>query len=166
MFETPATDPLSLTGRVVGVHASQLTGDKTRSHIKIIFRVDGVKEKTVSTHFFGLECMPEYIYRNVRAGLQKLEAIDYIDTKDGWKLQITVSIILNRKSEANIQKKSRDFVMDYLRKEAAKSTIEEFVKSVVAGAYQKKLKKDASKVYPVRFLEISKIEVHKVGTAA
>ena len=110
--------------------------------------------------------MPEYVYRNVRAGLQKMEAIDTVDTRDGWNLQLTVSIILNKNTMVNIQKKSRDFVMDYLRAEAAKLTIDEFIKPLTAGVYQKKLKKDASKIYPVRFLEIGKVEVLKAGSDA
>ena len=166
MYETPATDPSSIVGRTVEVFAPQLTGDKTRSHIKLLFRVDEVKEKSATTQFYGLECLPEYVYRNIRAGLQKLEAIDTVDTKDNWKLQITASYILNSQVNVNIQKNSRKFIINFLKAEAAKSTLEEFVKSVVAGAYQKKIKKDGSRVYPVRFLEISKIEVVNSGKAS
>src|SRR3989338_6551238 len=82
LYETPATDPSSIVGRPVEVFAPQLTGDKTRSHIKLLFMVDEVKEKSATTQFYGLECLPEYVYRNIRAGLQKLEAIDTVDTKD------------------------------------------------------------------------------------
>ncbi len=163
LYETPATDQSHLFGRTIKVRVPQLTNDKTKSHLKLIFKVDDVKEKVVSTYFWGLECSPEYIARSVRSGLQKLEAIDMADTKDGWKLQITTSMILNRKSESNIQKKSRAFVINFLKNEASKSTIDEFVKNIVAGTYQKKLKKDVSSIYPVRFLEIGKIEVMKTA---
>lgn len=166
LYETPATDPAHLIGRTVDIRVPQLTNDKTKSHLKLVFRIDDVKEKNVSTHFWGLECSPEYIGRNIRAGLQKLEAIDTTDTKDGWKLQITTALILNRKSEVNIQKKSRQFVINFLKSEASKLTIDEFVKNIVAGVYQKKLKKDVSSVYPVRFLEIGKIEVMKTAGIA
>lgn len=164
LYETPATDSSQLLGRTLGIRVPQLTNDKTKSHLTLIFKAADIKDKVISTSFWGLECSAEYVARNLRAGLQKLEAIDTADTKDGWKLQITTSMILNRKSEFNIQKKSRSFVIDFLRKEASNSTIDEFVKSIVAGAYQRKLKKDASKIYPVRFLEIAKIEVMKAAS--
>ena len=143
-----------------------MTNDKTRGHLKLIFKINSLKEKQAFTEFSGLECSPEYIYRNIRAGLQKMEAIDWVDTKDNWKLQVTASIILNKKSAFNIQSQSRKFIIDFLKDSASKSTLDDFLKNIVIGAYQKKLKKDASKIYPVRFLEISKIEVVKAGDVA
>ncbi len=162
LCETPATDPSQIVGRTLGVRVPQLTNDKTKGHLKLIFKIGSVNGNRVSTFFNGLACSPEYVYRNIRSGLQKMEAIDYIDTKDGWNLQVTASIILNKKCEFNIQKQSRKFVIDFLRQEASKSSLDEFVKNVVAGSYQKKIKKDGSRIYPVRFFEISKIEVHKM----
>ncbi len=163
LYETPTTDTTYLVGRTVEATASQLTSDKTRGHIKLLFKIDDIKEKSAHTLFHGLVCNQEYIYRNIRSGLQKLEAIDTVDTKDGWKLQITISMILNRNAETMIQKKSRKYTIDFLKDCASKSSLEEFVKNIVSGTYQKKMKKDGSRIYPVRFLEIGKIEVIQQG---
>ena len=163
LYETPSTDNSYLVGRTVEATVSQLTSDKTRGHIKVLFKIDDIKEKTAYTSFHGLVCNQEYIYRNVRSGLQKMECIDTVDTNDGWKLQITTSMILNKKSETMIQKKARKFSIDFLKDNASKSNLEDFIKNIVTGVYQKKMKKNGSRIYPVRFLEIGKIEVVHQG---
>lgn len=163
LSETPTTDPSFLVGRTIQIKVPQLTGDKTRNHLKLIFKSTDVKDKSVNTIFDGLECSPEYISRNIRAGLQKLEAIDTALTKEGWSLQITSSIILNRKSKVNVQKQVRRATIDFMASEAGKLPLDEFVKNVAAGTYQKKLKKDLSSIYPIRFFEVAKIEVLKAG---
>ena len=163
LYETPATDATQLVGRTVEATVSQLINDKTKGHVKLLFKIDDVKEKSANTFFHGLVCNQEYIYRNIRSGLQKMEAIDTFDTKDGWKLQITTSMILNKNTETTIQKKARKFAIGFLRESAAGSNMDEFIKNIVTGVYQKKMKKDGSHVYPVRFLEIGKIEVMKRG---
>jgi small subunit ribosomal protein S3Ae len=162
--ETPTTDPEFLVGRMIQVKVPQLTGDKTRNHLKLIFKTTEVKEKRLATIFYGMGCTPEYVSRNIRAGLQKMEAIGMAQTKEGWDLQITSSIILNRKTKVNIQKQVRKATTDFMKAEAAKG-LGEFVKNSVSGVYQKKMKKDLSSIYPIRFFEVTKIEVHKVGEA-
>jgi len=165
LAESPATDPKSLVGRVVPAMVSDLTGDKSKNYIKLFFRVSDVKDKTASTDFSGLECLKEFVSRNVREGLEKVEAFDEVKTKDNWVLQISSTTILNRKIKANIRAKVRKQIADHLQKSVPETTLEEFLKSVLASTYQKKIRKEASVFYPVRFMEIHKVEVLKVGAS-
>lgn len=161
--ETPATDSKYLPGRVIEVPVSIILNDKTKSHMKIIFKVTGVENKKAHTRFGGFYVIREFIARNVRSGLEKLYVVDYAETKDNWKLQITTTTILNGKCESSILTKSRKLISEFYKKQAAASTLDEFVKNVITSAYQKTIRKDCSKIYPVRFAEINKIEVIEPG---
>lgn len=155
-----------MVGRKIDVPASFLFDDKTKNYMKISFVVTDLNDKTANTAFGGFSCNREFIFRSIRKGSQKLDAIGEILTKDNWKLQVTVTAILNRNIESNIQVKTRKFIIDSLSDAAKLCTMDDFVRTVVTGAYQKKMRKDGSKIYPLRFAEISKIEVLKPGLAA
>ncbi len=163
LAETPATDSKHLVGRVIEVPVSHLLGDKSKGHMKLIFKVTGVDDKKASTNFGGFFVGREFIARNIRPGLEKLEVVDYAETKDKWKLQLTTTAIINTNCEVTILKKSRHFISSFFKEAASKSTLEEFVKNVLSSTYQRSIRKDVSKIYPVRFAEINKIEVVTAG---
>ncbi len=164
LSETPATDSKHIAGRIIEVPVSNLLNDKTKNHMKLIFKVTDVENKKAHTKFGGFYVVREFISRNVRPELEKLYVVDYAETKDNWKLQITTTAILNGKCESTILSKSRKLISDFFKNQAANSTIDDFVKNVVSSNYQKIIRKDCSKIYPVRFAEINKIEVISDGS--
>lgn len=163
LAETPATDPKALTDRCVEASAVDFTGDKRKQHMKLIFKTTELADSKLNTRFNGYRCTNEFVTRFVRKGSQKIDATDYVETKDEWKLQVTVVAILNRNVDTNLQKKARKFVVKKLKDTASKNNLADFIKGVMASVYQKDIRKQGSKIYPIRFAEISKIEVIKPG---
>lgn len=159
--ETPATDPKTLVGRSIEVSVSDLLGQRGKDYQKVKFKVDRIDGKNAHTKFNGYVCVREFISRFVRKRLQKIEIIGDVKTKDEWVLQISSIAIMNRNVEKNIQRKVRAWVGNVLTETAGRSGIDEFVKFIMAGTIQHKIKKQGSKIYPVRFFEIAKIEVIK-----
>lgn len=159
--ETPATDPKTLMGRTIDVNVSDVMGQKGKDYQRLIFKVSRVDGKNAHTTFNGYVCLKEFISRVVRKHLQKVEVIGNARTKDEWELQMSSIAIMNRNVEKNIQRKVRLWVADQLTKSAEKSGIDEFVKHIAAGSMQYNMKKQGSKIYPIRFFEVSKIEVVK-----
>ena len=161
LAETPATDPNSIIGRNVEVSVAEIMDNPNKYYMKLKFRLDSMDGKKIYTRFNGFSVLREYIIRSVRKGAEKVYGIGEFETKDGWKLQISTVTILNRASDLNIQKKVRKMIQEYLAEDSKKSTIDDFVKNVVEGVYQKHLRKTGNKIYPIRFMEIEKIEVMK-----
>lgn len=164
--DTPTTDPKSLVGRNVEVNVGDFFRQPNKYYMKIKFRIDRVEGKEAYTSFNGYSCLNEYISRYVRRGSEKVTLIDYVTTKDNWKIQVYSIAILNRKTDKKVQKAVRKAIQVYLSDKAKASTLEEFMKAVIAGIHQKHIKKTFSKIYPIRFSEISKIEVIKAGVAS
>jgi len=159
--ETPATDPKTLVGRTVEVSLTDLLGQQGKDYQKLRFRIERVDGRNAYTKFNGYVCIREFISRVIRKRLQKVEIIGDVKTKDDWILQISAVAVMNRNVEKQIQKKVRIWVGNLLSETAGKSGIDDFVKFIIAGSIQHKVKKQGSRIYPVRFFEISKIEVLK-----
>ena len=159
--ETPTTDPKTLMGRNLEVNVSELLKQPSKYYMKVIFKINRIdeKQKTVYTRFNGYTVSKEHIYRVIRKRTQKVETVTDIKTKDDWKLQVTAVTILNRNTESEIQKKIRKHVESFLKEEVGKLTVNDFMKLLINSVLQVKIKKSGTKIYPVRFSEITKVEV-------
>jgi len=161
LAETPTTDPATLVGRNLEIGVSELLGQPAKYYMKLVFKITDVDSRNAYTRFNGYSTTREHLYRVVRKHAQKVQSIDIFDTKDGWKLQITSIAILNRNTDSNIQKKVRQIMVAHIEESAKKLGTDDLVKRILEGTLQRDIRKLGSKVYPVRFCEIAKIEVMK-----
>ncbi len=161
--ETPSTDPKLLAGRTLEISAAELIG-QPKYHMKVLFRVTSLDGKRAFTTFSGFGVTKEYLFRMVRKRTSKLTITSEAETKDKWKLQLTTITVMNRKAESEIKTKIRKYVESFLKDFASKASIYDFLMAVLEEAIQQHIKKFGSKIYPVRFNEITKIEVLKAGS--
>ncbi len=137
-------------------------GDQGKYYMRIALKTLAPGEnRHVGTRFHEFFCIDEYVARMARKGLGKVAV--YVDalTKDNWKIQVSVITILNRNANAEIRAKVNVIVNEIVSGKAKEMTHGDFVKAAIAGVFQMKIKKTASKVYPVRFCEVIKIETLK-----
>jgi len=165
LADTPAMDSKLVLGRSIEVGVPELTGDQSKYYMKLNFKINNVSEKNAQTQFNGFYSTRDYISRMVRKRSSKVRIIKNIETKDKWNLRISMVAVLLNNADANVQKKLREKATQYLDSNAQKFTVDDLVKAAVNGFIQKNLKKNSSKIYPVRFMEIEKIEVLKVPTS-
>ncbi len=158
---TPATDAKAVKGRVIEVSVPDMTGDQSKYYMRIGLKTETPAEKNVSTKFHSYYCIDEYVMRMGRKGLGKVAVFVDAVTKDNWKIQVSVVAILNRRSNASIKAQVHGLVKELITSKARELSHGEFVKATMAGVFQMKIKKSASKIYPVRFTEIIKIETLK-----
>ena len=164
LSETPATDPKTIVGRNIEVGVDELLGNQNKYYMKLCFLIEEVDGKKAYTRFNGFSSLREYLTRVVRKRSQKVRVITDIETKDGWKLQATLLSVLNRNAEAGIQTKVRLALEKDLQETAKNTYLEDFIKSIINNSIQVKLKKLGTKIYPVKFTEMERIEVVKPGT--
>ncbi len=158
--ETPATDPKTLLGRTVDVNLADISNQQSRFFVKLQFQVVGVNGKNASTEFAGYSVIREQVARFVRKRSQKVELILPLVTKDGWELQATAVAVLARKTKTEIERSVRHYMATALTAAVKKETIDSLVKSVVTGGLQTAVKQAGNKVYPLKYFELAKIEVH------
>ena len=157
--QTPTTDPKGVVGRNIDVSIAELTGDNRKRHMKVMLRINKIEGKTCLTSFNGLECVREHLMRMVRKRNQKVETIFNTGTKDGWFLKIKFLTILNGNTTSTLQTKMREFVSRKLTDFTKNSNLQDFLRKVISTEVQMKIKKEGSKIYPVRFSEVARIRV-------
>lgn len=158
--EVPATDPSSLSGRVIEVDVDELEGHP-RLHMKVNFKIVGVENGKAKTTFNGCFASKGYLSKLARKRTEKVDVMVPVETKDGWKLRVQLFLILNRKTASQVETKVRRFVKEEVKKFAEGKTLKGLVNAVINTLLQTKIKKDGSKLYPVRTSEVGKVEVVK-----
>ena len=160
---TPATDAKAVSGRVFEVSVPEVMGDQSKYYMRINLKTGVPSEGFVPTRFHSFYCVNEYVMRLGRKGLGKVAVFNDCVTKDGWKLQVSTVAVLNRRSNASIKAKVNGIVEEVMTTKAKDMNHNDFIKAVVAGVFQVKIKKTASKIYPVRLVEVTKIETLKAA---
>lgn len=155
--ETLALDASSIMGRVVETSLMSLGGDPGRYYFKLSFKVYELDGSKAMTKFHGHECTRDFISRIVQVRTTRIDTNDVLNLKDG-KIRLKTIAVTNREVNIKVAEAIRKFISEKIKKLEEK-TIEEFVKDMTVGRIQSDIRKEASKIYPVRFFEFRKSEV-------
>lgn len=157
--ETPAREPEMLIGRVSEVSYQDLTGDFTKAHIKLYFKINSIKGTDAGTEFIGHGMTSDYLRRLTRRRNTKIDDVVDVRTKDGYKIRIkTISISLGRISSSH-QHLIRIKMEEVVRNKAAVSTMTELIKASINGELPKEIAKECKKIHPLKRVEVRKSEI-------
>jgi len=156
--ETPVGDPKTLIGRRVDVNLIKLIDDLSKYYMKFYFKVNDIKEKKAYTEFDGLECLTDYISRLIRYHIKRMDIIQDLTTKDGIKIRVKTIIITRKKMKKSVEISLKEFLKDEIKKEVESSKLDEFIKKIINDTLKNSIMEEGSKIYPIRTLEIRKVE--------
>ena len=157
--DTMVVDPQHLINRKFYVNLADLTNNFSKYYIKIYFRIVDVKNGKAITEFDSSECLREYISRMIHRRVKRIDVIKDAVTKDGVKLRVKV-VAVAYKGITGIQKtKVRKIMWKVIEDYVSKVTLSEFIKkSIIGDELKNLLMEEVKKVYPLRNLEIRKVE--------
>jgi len=158
--ETVALDPNQLKGRVIETSLTDITGDPNKYYLKFYFKVEEIKGKKAITKFIGHSCTRDFLARIVRKRTTRIDTNDVIKLKDNT-FRVKTIAISNRKVSNTVGVKIRKTIRDFIKEELSKMKTDEFVRDMIDGKIQSKLRKTMSKVYPLRYFEFRKTELIK-----
>lgn len=141
------------------IGVSELIGDRSKYYMNVKMKISKIEGKTCLTSFDGYGCVREHLLRMVRKRNKKIEGVFDVPTKDGWILRIKPWTVLNGNPPSGVGNKMRGFMKNFLNEFASKNSIGEIVRKIVSTELQMRIKKEGSKIYPVRFSEIARIKV-------
>ena len=156
--KTMISDPDNLVGRKVNLSVLELTDDFSKYYMKISFQVDKVDEKKAYTTFTGTEVMRDYISRLVLRRVRRIDNVENVTTKDGFKVVVKTVAIVPRRIKSSIQKVIRVEIKAMVKEDVEKISLEEFVQSVLSDELKNKILRRIRRIYPVRTFEIRKVE--------
>ena len=161
--ETPSDAPEHVMGRIAEATVQDLTGDFSKMHIKLRFKVHDVRGFDAFTNYYGHTLTNDYVRRLTRRKRTKTDAVVDVTTKDGWEVRIKPMAVSEQRIQASQETAIRNIMKESVLKVASESTIGELVRKMIMGDMAKAIS-DASKVIvPVKRIEIGKSEVIKAG---
>ena len=161
--ETPAADPELLVGRTAEVTVQDLTGDFSKMHIKLKFKITGADGHEAKTIFIGHDLTSDYVRRLTRRKKTKTDHVVDVVTFDHFLLRIKTMSIAERRIQSSQEEGMRQIIGVTLVEMGAKMTLSDMVKAVISGDLAKDLARACRVVIPIKRLEIRKTEVLKIG---
>src|SRR5437879_9654168 len=97
--ETVADESGKIVGRITEVTVQDLTGDFSKMHIKLHFKVQHVQGQDALTQFVGHAMTSDYVRRLTRRKRTRTDGTFDVTTKDAWKVRVKPMAIADRRSE-------------------------------------------------------------------
>lgn len=161
--ETPSDSPDGVVGRITEATVQDLTGDFSKMHIKIKFKVHDVRGLDAYTMFVGHDLTSDYVRRLTRRKRTKTDAVVDVTTKDAWQIRVKPMAVSEQRIQASQETAVRNIMQEEVKKAAAEATIGEFVRMLIMGELSKRIS-DASKIIvPIKRIEIRRSEVTRAG---
>lgn len=157
--ETLADETEKLMGRVAEATLQDLTGDFSKMHVKLRFKVQAVRGNECGTKFAGHELTSDYIRRLTRRKHSKIDTVVDVTTKDGFHFRIKPMAVTERRAQGTQEQEIRRIATRIVQEAALEKDHASFIKEVVNGDLGQVIFQQARKIYPLKRVEIRKSEV-------
>ncbi len=157
--ETVAEKPNTLIDRQIVIDLGQLTGQRQKRHISILFKIDKVEGNTASCRVVGHRISKGFLNRLVRRRISKIELVQNVQTSDGKRVKIKSVALSVRKLSNKQQTDIRKKLGELIAAAGQKRTFVQFSQEVIFGAVASKVFKQITKIAPLKRVEIIKSQV-------
>lgn len=159
--KTLTAEPSSLIGKTLSLSAIELTNDFSKYYLKFGFRINRVDGNRAYTELTGMECMRDYVSRMVVRRVRRIDAVQDLITEDNMKIRVKSLGIVSKRSKSSIEIAIRNFISQVVKTEVENSTLEEFVRKIIANELKSKILGKGRRIYPIRNFEVRKIEINQ-----
>lgn len=157
--DTPSADPSNLIGRTVDVTVQELSGDFSKSHIKIKFKIASVDGHVAKTVFVGHDLTSEYVRRLTRRRKTKTDHVVDVVTKDGFTIRVKPMSISETRIQTSQEEAIRRIMNDTLVNMGKEMTLSDIIKGIVSGDVARDIAKACREVMPIKRIEIRKTHI-------
>ncbi|HHN81951.1 MAG TPA: 30S ribosomal protein S3ae [Methanomicrobia archaeon] len=156
--EVVSNNPDNLVGRTMMTSLRDLTGDFSKSHVKLYFSINEVQGENAYTEFKQHELLRSYIRSQTRRNNTKLDNILDLRTKDGKKLRVTISAIAPRRMQSSQTEAVKDLIETHMKETASQMEMVPLIQELILGKITSDIYKKAKKIYPLRRVEVLKVK--------
>ncbi len=160
---TPADDADKVMNRTVEITLAELTNDYSNQnpYKKLIFKVNRVAGDNAYTKFHMYELTRDYLNSLTRRRTSKIEDVVDVTTADGYVLRVKPVAFTVKRCKTSQRRAIRAVMRQIVEETARKENFVQFLQECVLGKIPSEIYKNAKKIYPLRRVEIRKIEVLK-----
>lgn len=147
-----------LSGRKLKVSLSNLIGDFKKQNTSIGFVVTEVKDNQAKTEVYKYIISPSHLKRLVRKSKNKIDDSFVVETKDKIKLRVKPFMVTRQKTSRSTLTSLRKISREQLERYIKGNTFVDFIRDVISGKIQGRLKYELKIAYPLSLYEIRCIE--------
>ena len=154
--ETMSDSPTKLLDRTSEVTLQDMTGDFSKMHIKLSFKINDVKGTNAHTKFIGHDLTSDYIRRQTRRKRSKMDGVYDVSTKDGYLIRVKPMAFAEKRIQTSQQYAISKIMYNVIKEAALNKTIGEFVHTMIYGELPNSIFKMCKPIYPIKRVEIRK----------
>ncbi|MBE8540610.1 30S ribosomal protein S3ae [Geoglobus acetivorans] len=160
---TPADDENKVLNRTVEVTLAELTNDYSNQnpYKKLVFKVYRVAGENAYTKFHRFELTRDYLNSLTRRRTSKIEDIVDVRTADGYIIRVKTVAFTVKRCQSSQKRVIRKVMNEIVKDKASKLNFVQFLQEAILGKIPSEIYREAKKVYPLRRVEIRKIELLK-----
>lgn len=156
---TPADEPGKLMGRVVEVTMQELTGDFSKSYIKLKLKINRIAGFDAYSTFIGHEFTTDYIRRLTRRRRTKIDGIFDVTTRDGYRIRVKPMAIAENRIQSSQKAAIRERMHRAVREIAAGQMMGDFIGSMIRGDLSRDIFKECKPIYRLKRIDVRRSDV-------
>ncbi|ODS38942.1 MAG: hypothetical protein A7316_06690 [Candidatus Altiarchaeales archaeon WOR_SM1_86-2] len=151
---TVAADPKKLVGRTLKVTIRDLTGDKTKQHLNLIFEIGKVRDSNAYTKFKRFEVSRNYLKGLVKADTSKIDHIHDIDDSNNLRIK---TVVITRNRIKTSQKNAINSKISEILDGYKDANLKDLVEQSLSGKLNTRIYREIKNVCPIQRVEIREI---------
>ncbi len=154
---TMANAPNDLIGRTAGVSLSDLTQDKSKQHLKLVFEIVNVNGEKANTKFKKFDVNRGYLRSKIRKGSSKIDYITDLNV-DSAKIRIKIMVISTNIIKTGRKKEITQMISTVLTR-YENTNFDQFIQLALFGKLGGEIYRKIKRICPIRRVEIRQISV-------
>ncbi len=157
--ESIVSDVGKLNGRCVAVNLMTLTNDAKHQSVNVFFRIAKTEQNNAFTEIIGYETSPSAVRRLIRRDISRLDDSFVVETVDKKQARVKPMLLTKTKTTSAVLKALRNSMTGLIAKDASNNDFDSFIRNIISHKLQVAVKDSLKKVYPIRSVEIKKVEL-------
>tara|TARA_B110000444_G_C18852118_1_gene606788 strand:+ start:38604 stop:39569 length:966 start_codon:yes stop_codon:yes gene_type:complete len=161
--ETIGESDEHIIGRVYEMTQQEFSGDFSKMHVILRFRVTECVGQDALTTFIGHYHQTDHIRRQIRRYRGKVDDVVDIVTTDGYLVRMKPLIITQQRVQTSVKQDMRTKTREIIIAFAAKNTYSSVQNAILDGSLEEEIQKGVKPIYPVRSVAIRKSQLLQDG---
>ena len=156
---TLALDGTKINGRKITVPMNNITGNFGDYDTSIVFKIIRSTSGTAETEYAGQQLMEDKVSRLIHKWSSRIDTIVDIVSTDKRTVRIKLITVTSERVKVSIKREVRANVDERIKEIFKNKTFDDIVKTILDKKNLHMIKEKTSKIYPIKIVEIRKVEV-------
>ena len=152
-----------ILGRIYQMTQQEFSGDFTKMHVLLRFRVSEVVGQDALTEFVGHAHQSDPTRRQIRRYRGKIDDVVDVVSTDGYLIRIKPLMITERRVQTSVKQAMRSKSSEIILAFAAKNTYSKIQEAMLGGDLENDIRNAVKAIYPCKNVVIRKSQLLQTG---